>query len=157
LLTKYKIFNRIPTTWSIGENLLEPASEVADIQVPGASVSLHSLIDLIKEEFWSGDRKLSGELEGSRDGKFRILIREAGTGNSFTTEFYDYSNFDKLIGEAAKNALRLVDTPTLASYYFSIENSTGNYRNIMREVFYSLKNDYDNSWFSRSKYLGQHP
>jgi tetratricopeptide (TPR) repeat protein len=125
--------------------LLEPSWELSDIQVPGASVSLHSLIDLIKEEFWSSDRKLSGELGGSSNGKFRILIREVGTGNSFTTDFYDYTHFDGLISEAAKDALRLIDPPTVASYYFSIENSTGHYTNTMREVFYSLRNDYDNS------------
>jgi hypothetical protein len=104
--------------------LLEPAWESADIQVQGASVSLHSLIDLVKEEFWSNDRKLNGELDGSSGGKLRILIREVGTGNSFTTDFCDYSNFDKLIAEAAKDALRLIDPPTLASYYFSIHLRT---------------------------------
>ena len=94
------------TDFSKRRKLLEPGWEVVDVQVPGGNISIHAISDLLKEEFWSGDRRITGELNKDRDDKLRITIREEGSGETFTTGSYSIVDLDRLVNEAAKDAVR---------------------------------------------------
>jgi len=123
--------------------LLEPAWLQADIQVPGASLSIQSIVGFFKQEFGRADIHIGGEISSNGHEKYRLTLRNVQSGETYLSDEFSSDKLDGIIPDAALGLTKIADPYLLASYYFNIEQKTNSFPLTKHWARYALNSDYD--------------
>src|SRR4051794_37232254 len=122
--------------------LLDPTWPQPDIQVPGSSISFHSVSQWLKQRLANpianNDIHLTGEFTKDKD-DYRLTIRRidehVNRNYSVTVQNRSISKALKLGAEAVA---KLADPVTLATYYFYIEDRNDGYQKTIETIKYVI-------------------
>ena len=105
-----------------------------DLKVPGAGISITSLIEYVASFFGRSPKTISGEIIANGD-TLRITTRLSG--RFAGTRMAQKKNLESLLQEAAEDIYKLDDPPTLAYYYYAHGYDTG----CLETIYYCLENE----------------
>lgn len=140
--TQKDALNQADAPDSLTNPVALPEGSLTDIQIPGASLSLRSVIRFLKESFGTPDRRISGEVVEDDSGLTLRLRQDKGEVFE-DVKVHSTKEIDELLHLGARELMKAINPYVLASYLKEIDPNES-----LEVIAYCLANEPkdDDSW-----------